>query len=85
MRIRKASKTFRTSSRTVPTRAAQLQKDYMPSGRKVFFADAYCLTDESQLRICVLTSDFIDGNIGEGVKEILCTLRTRNGEKVRII
>ena len=53
----------------------------MPSGRKVFFPDAYRVTDESRLRICVPASDVIDGNIGEGVKEILSTLRTRNGEK----
>lgn len=82
MWIRRAFKSFGTSSRTELARAAQLQKDYMPSGRKVFFPDAYCLTDESQLRICVPASDVIDGNIGEGVKEIMSTLRTRNGENV---
>ena len=85
MWIRRASILFETSSRTVLTRAARLQKNYMPSGRKVFFTDACCLTDESQLRICVPASDVIDGNIGEGVKEILSTLRTRNGENVQTI
>ena len=40
-----------------------------------------------QLRICVPASDVIEGNIGDGdgVKEILHTLRTRNGENVQII
>lgn len=57
----------------------------MPSGRKVFFADAYCLSDENQLRICVPASDVIGGNISEGVKEILLTLRMRNGEDFQII
>ena len=41
----------------------------------------------SQLRICVPASDVIEGNIGDGdgVNEILHTLRTIDGENVQII
>jgi hypothetical protein len=35
-------------------------------------------------RIFVPASDFVDGNIGKGVNEILRTLRARKGENISL-
>jgi hypothetical protein len=66
----RAYELFEISSQPVPIQIVQPQKDWMPSGEKLETA-LILVRLKSQPRICVPTSDAQNGNIGEGVEEIL--------------
>ena len=54
----------------------------MPSGREAMSKlPFFCLADMSQPRICVPTSDAIEGSIGEGVEEIMSS---RKGKRIQV-
>ena len=76
-RVRKACGPSGTSSHPALTQVAHLQRDYMLSGREVYFVTFYVLYN--QFRICIPASDAITGRLGEGVEEIL---GMRTGEHV---